>query len=418
MSTLLNYKCKYCNTDFSSKSYLTYHQKNARYCLKIQGNSDECKFKCNYCDKILSSEKRLKTHYEICKEFSKDKLEDRYTEKLTELRLQLSEQRLTYETQIKEQKISYETQIKNLQDKLENIAIKAVQRNFDHETTIDINIDESDSDTESDGDIDYESECESDSVPESLYKLTPLEVGNGYTIEHRDEDGFINVTNLCKAGKKQFSNWNHLDKTKGFLKVLSSSIGIPKRELIKYNKGSIHERATWAHPQVAINIAQWISPNFDVKVSSWVYEAMMTGKVDITNTKSYKDLQKENKKKDIKIQFLTKKYVKSQPTVQYNEKNVIYILTTKLMKKERRYILGKSVDLTSRLSIYNKSDEHEVIFFASCKDLETMNIVENMVFACLNDYREQANRERFILPENEKVELFSNAIKKSIEFFK
>jgi hypothetical protein len=88
------------------------------------------------------------------------------------------------------------------------------------------------------------------------------------------------------------------------------------------------------------------------------------------------------------------------------------------MKKERRYILGKTVDLTSRLSTYNKSDEHEVIFFASCKDVETMNIVENMVFSRLNAYREQANRERFVLPENKNIELFSDVIKNSIEFFK
>ncbi len=225
---------------------------------------------------------------------------------------------------------------------------------------------------------------------------------------------------MCKAGKKQFIDWNELDDTDHFLEILSSSIGLPPNELIKYNICSTdlsHEKEIWTHPQVAINIAQWISPSFDVKVSSWVYEAMMTGKIDITNTKSYKELQKENKNKDLKIQFLTKKYVKLQPRVQYDEKNVIYILTTKLMKKEGRYILGKAVDLTSRLSTYNKSDEHEVIFFASCKDTETMNIVENMSFSLLNEYREQANRERFILPHNEKIELFSNAIKDSIKFF-
>ena len=280
--------------------------------------------------------------------------------------------------------------------------------------TIDIDIDGYDSESECEDNSESEDESEDESEE---YKLTPLELGNGYTIEHR-EDGFINVTNLCKAGKKQFNHWKSLEKTKGFLRVLSSSTEISVDELIKYNTGGNSERATWAHPQVAINIAQWISPNFDVKVSSWVYEVMMTGKIDITNTKSYKELQKENKNKDIKIQFLTKKYVKSQPRVQYDEKNVIYILTTKLMKKERRYILGKAVDLTSRLSTYNKSDEHEVIFFGSCKDVETMNIVENMVFKFLNEYREQANRERFVLPENEKIELFSNAIKKSIEVFK
>ena len=62
-------------------------------------------------------------------------------------------------------------------------------------------------------------------------------------------------------------------------------------ELIKYKTGSNQERATWVHSHVAINIAQWISPKFDVKVSAWVYEIMMTGKVDITNTNSYRQLQ-------------------------------------------------------------------------------------------------------------------------------
>jgi hypothetical protein len=143
---------------------------------------------------------------------------------------------------------------------------------------------------------------------------------------------------------------------------------------------------------------------------------MMTGKVDITNTTSFKTLQKENKDKQIKIQYLTKKYVKAQPRVQYEERNVVYILTTKLMKKDRRYILGKATNLTSRLSVYNKSDEHQVVYYASCGDENTMGIVESMVFSQLEKYREQANRERFILPEEEEIKLFSDIINKSVEF--
>ena len=54
------------------------------------------------------------------------------------------------------------------------------------------------------------------------------------------------------------------------------------------------------------------------------------------------------------------------------------------------------------------------IFFASCKDAETMNIVENMAFSLLNEYREQANRERFILPEGKTIDLFIDVIKKTI----
>jgi hypothetical protein len=188
-------------------------------------------------------------------------------------------------------------------------------------------------------------------------------------------------------------------------------------ELIKYKTGDIHIRSTWVHPQVAINIAQWISPQFDVKVSGWVYEIMMTGKVDITNTTSFKQLQQENKNHKIRIQHLTKKYVKAQPRKQYEERNVVYILTTKLMKNDRRYILGKATNLTSRLSVYNKSDEHQVVYYQECGNEETMSMVENMVFHQLNNYREQVNRERFLLPEKEEIELFSNIIKKSIEFF-
>ena len=302
-----------------------------------------------------------------------------------------------------------------LQDKydtlIEKITNEALSHNFEDETIIEID------DTLSESQFTVnESESETDDVDN--YKLTPLEVGQGYTIEHREEDGYINVTNLCKACGKQFKAWFRLDKTKAFLQVLSSSVLIHTNELIKYSPGSIKERATWAHPQVSINIAQWISPQFDVKVSGWVYEIMMTGKVDITNTKTYKELQKENKDHKIKIQYLTKKYIKAQPRVQYEEKNVVYILTTKLMKKDRRYILGKATNLTSRLSTYNKSDEHEVVYYASCEDEETMSCVENTVFKYLNEYREQANRERFILPEKKDISFFSDAIKKSVEFFK
>ena len=88
------------------------------------------------------------------------------------------------------------------------------------------------------------------------------------------------------------------------------------------------------------------------------------------------------------------------------------------MKKDRRYILGKATNLTSRLSTYNKSDEHEVVYYASCEDEETMSCVETMVFKHLKEYREQANRERFILPEKKEIQFFSDVINKSVEFFK
>jgi hypothetical protein len=172
---------------------------------------------------------------------------------------------------------------------------------------------------------------------------------------------------------------------------------------------------TWVHPYVAINIAQWISPIFDVKVSSWVYEIMITGKVDISKTKSYLELQKENKDKNLRITYLEKKYIKKQPRLEIKERNVIYMISTRLLMSERRYIMGKAHDLTSRLSTYNKSDEHEIIYYRECKDEELMGIVENMIFYRLKDYRESANRERFILPDNKEIKFFKDIIDECIE---
>ena len=153
-----------------------------------------------------------------------------------------------------------------------------------------------------------------------------------------------------------------------------------------------------------------------MKVSAWVYEVMMTGKVDITNTKTYRQIQQENKEKSLRIKHLTKKYVMKQPRLEIKERNVIYILTTKLMKKERRYILGKATNLTNRLSTYNKSDEHEVIYYQECDGEDSMSTVESLVFQKLRSYREQANRERFVLPEIKDISYFVDTIKECISF--
>ena len=108
--------------------------------------------------------------------------------------------------------------------------------------------------------------------------------------------------------------------------------------------------------------------------------------------------------------------MKKQPRKQIESKNVIYILTTPSLKKERRYILGKAKNLTNRLSTYNKTDEHEIIFYQECIEEEIMNMLEPLVFKKLKNYREQANRERFILPENKDIDFFINTIKNGFEY--
>ena len=387
--------CSICEKSFISKTSLSHHQKTAKFCLKLQGKNNEL-YPCEYCDKMLSTNNRLLSHYIVCDKYKESSITNKHLSEIDVYKKEI----VGLNDTIKEQRDRYENTIKDLQNTIEKLASQAISRNFEDKAVIEVDI-----------------ECDDDEQekPEE-YKPKPLDVGDGYQIENRESDGYINVTNLCKAGGKKFGNWKQLNKTFDFLEVLSSTIGIPSVELLNQTQGGNGERHTWVHPQVAINIAQWISPQFDVKVSSWVYEIMMTGKIDITNTKSYKELLEENKGHKIQIQKLNNKYVKQQSRVQYKESNVIYILTTKLLKKERRYILGKATNLTNRLSTYNKTDEHDVVYYQECPDVESMAIIETMVFQKLKKYREQANRERFILPKGEHIDLFRDVVRDTIEF--
>jgi hypothetical protein len=131
-----------------------------------------------------------------------------------------------------------------------------------------------------------------------------------------------------------------------------------------------------------------------------------------------KNQKDENKVKKLRIKYLENKYLKKQKRVEYKGNNFIYILTTPGLKKERRYILGKATNLTNRLSTYNKTDEHEVVFYSHCPCKDTMGVIEGLVFTKLNKYRERSNRERFILPHDQDIDIFVNCIKRCVDFVK
>ena len=129
------------------------------------------------------------------------------------------------------------------------------------------------------------------------------------------------------------------------------------------------------------------------------------------------DHQKEIDLKDQKIKLLENAFVKKQKRKDYPEKNVIYMLTTEDNKNKRIYIIGKAKDLKNRLSTYNKTAEHEVVYYKECKNEDDMNIIEGMVLNKLKEYKEQANRDRFILPIEKNIVFFTNMIDLCISFY-
>jgi hypothetical protein len=101
----------------------------------------------------------------------------------------------------------------------------------------------------------------------------------------------------------------------------------------------------------------------------------------------------------------------------YPDKNVIYMLTTEHHLKNRIYIIGKTKNLKNRLSSYNKTCDHEVVYYKECPNEDTLNLVELMVLNKLKKYQEKANRDRFILPIENDISLFINVIEDCVKFF-
>lgn len=96
---------------------------------------------------------------------------------------------------------------------------------------------------------------------------------DGEHIHQRPKDGYINATEMCKADEKQWSNYAQNASSKAFIDELSRSLGIPRDSLIQQiSTGSNESRGTWVHPQVAINLGQWLSPKFAVWVTQRIQE--------------------------------------------------------------------------------------------------------------------------------------------------
>jgi hypothetical protein len=110
------------------------------------------------------------------------------------------------------------------------------------------------------------------------YKLK-LENGCDFIIPIR-QDGFINATELCKAGGKNWYEYIRSKRSKSILEALESNTEKFRNEIIITKIGGDHS-GTWIHRLLAIDLASWIYPPFAVQILKWTDELMSTGKVKL-----------------------------------------------------------------------------------------------------------------------------------------
>ena len=179
--------------------------------------------------------------------------------------------------------------------------------------------------------------------------------GSSITIPMR-EDGYINATMLCKAGGKRLDNY--IRSSKEFIEGLKNSFPqFEGMELITSKIGGNHT-GTWVHRKIGYHLAQWLSPSFAIQVSNWLDELFITGKVELGQEKSNKEL--ENKFQE-QIKLLTQE---KQQAIQEKEQAIQEKATitrrlssvtqnhNKLLKRRRRgvYEIGNVVYILSHVA--------------------------------------------------------------------
>lgn len=99
----------------------------------------------------------------------------------------------------------------------------------------------------------------------NIFQLSEDTVINGKVIPA----GYVNATQMCSANNKKLNKYFEHSKTKPFLDALKAlhsrrSPSQGERELVIVLVGGSDKdtQGTWVHYHVAMNLAQWISPDF------------------------------------------------------------------------------------------------------------------------------------------------------------
>ncbi|MCP9891498.1 KilA-N domain-containing protein [Cyanobium sp. Aljojuca 7D2] len=95
---------------------------------------------------------------------------------------------------------------------------------------------------------------------------------NGTPISRRTTDGYVNATAMCRANGKQWSKYRESDRCQTYLDALAETSEIRMFDLIESRQGQ--GGGTWVHPQVAVDLARWISAPFAVWMDGWFLESL------------------------------------------------------------------------------------------------------------------------------------------------
>jgi hypothetical protein len=94
-------------------------------------------------------------------------------------------------------------------------------------------------------------------------------------------DGYLCATDMCNAFDKKWNDYYKTKSTKEFIDALVYDTNIIASKLIDIRRGgNSKNQGTYIHPQLAIDLARWLSPKFAIQVYKWTLR-FMAGDLDL-----------------------------------------------------------------------------------------------------------------------------------------
>lgn len=110
---------------------------------------------------------------------------------------------------------------------------------------------------------------------------------NGYEINQRESDGYVNATQMCKVVGKKVNDWTRTKETKAYINGVAVVTEIPATELIvSIQGGDPSSQGTWIHPKLAICLGRWISVDFALWCDQHIRQLIETGSTSTPQQKT------------------------------------------------------------------------------------------------------------------------------------
>lgn len=110
-------------------------------------------------------------------------------------------------------------------------------------------------------------------------KRITFDFGNGVEM--------VNATEMVKAFKgKRLDNFMRLKQTKEFIETMVSDTSHSREHFIRaVSSGKYEMRGTWVNDVLALKLAAWLDPRFEIWVYTKIKELLTTGSVTLSDDK-------------------------------------------------------------------------------------------------------------------------------------